>query len=444
MELPPDAPRLPKLPFIAADLVLLAVAGFIAYSADSPLSPTAIISIVVCTGIGVGLGITPFLIDYARGQDERLDERQNSLESLVRSTSAAADQASIAASGLHEIAETTKRNLRTLEELPANIASARSHAAAEDTATLESQKIDLQPLMASIEELRTSQARQLSALAGTLQETQGKLGAIETELKRQRDDLAKVSAATESAVAGEAKTKPRTRKKKSAETPPEPSLFTSGADEAPPSPASDSPVSAASPPAPSAPKSAPKPRSKKPKAKSPPRSASKPESPPAPSAGEHPPVVEEPSAAAPTEEADAAIPPEEPPRSELLDSPPPDSTLEPVPAELEEAGSKDSGTVWEEPSGEEEARSADGFTRLTVTAYIGIGNRLFVRGNGPGLSPDEGTPLQFVSIGKWRWESAEVTEPITLTLWKNDQDRCDSLGEITLSPGGQREVNASF
>ena len=50
----------------------------------------------------------------------------------------------------------------------------------------------------------------------------------------------------------------------------------------------------------------------------------------------------------------------------------------------------------------------DGATRLLVTAYIGIGNRLFIRGDAPGLSPDKGIPLQFVSIGKWRWETTEA------------------------------------
>src|SRR5581483_5467272 len=54
------------------------------------------------------------------------------------------------------------------------------------------------------------------------------------------------------------------------------------------------------------------------------------------------------------------------------------------------------------------AVSADGATRLLVTAYICIGNRLFILGEGPGLSWDKGMPLNFVSIGKWRWETADA------------------------------------
>ncbi|MEY3773584.1 MAG: hypothetical protein RLZZ129_364, partial [Verrucomicrobiota bacterium] len=88
--------------------------------------------------------------------------------------------------------------------------------------------------------------------------------------------------------------------------------------------------------------------------------------------------------------------------------------------------------------------STDGATRLLVTAYIGIGNRLFVRGTGPGLSPEKGVPLQFVSIGKWRWESTEATGPLSVSLYKNDETPCAALGEITLEPGRQTEVTATF
>lgn len=96
-------------------------------------------------------------------------------------------------------------------------------------------------------------------------------------------------------------------------------------------------------------------------------------------------------------------------------------------------------------SGElERSLSADGVTRLIVTAYIGIGNRLFVRGEGPGLSPDHGVPLQFVSIGKWRWETADATATVRLRVFKNDQVACPGLGEIELAPGQQGEVTANF
>jgi hypothetical protein len=90
------------------------------------------------------------------------------------------------------------------------------------------------------------------------------------------------------------------------------------------------------------------------------------------------------------------------------------------------------------------APAADGFTRLIATAYIGIGQKLYLRGDGPGLSWEKGVPLQFVSIGKWLWQTADATAPFAAKLYKNDQVECTGLGEITLEPGSLNEVNASF
>lgn len=92
----------------------------------------------------------------------------------------------------------------------------------------------------------------------------------------------------------------------------------------------------------------------------------------------------------------------------------------------------------------ERVLTSDGATRLIVTAYIGIGNRLFIRGQGPGLSWDKGVPLQFVSIGKWRWETNDATDPIQFKLLKNDEQECAALGAQTLDPGHQQELTAAF
>lgn len=92
----------------------------------------------------------------------------------------------------------------------------------------------------------------------------------------------------------------------------------------------------------------------------------------------------------------------------------------------------------------ERVLSSDGATRLLVTAYIGIGNRLFIRGDGPGLNWDKGVPLQFVSIGKWRWETNDATGPVQFKLLKNDELECTALGTQLLDPGHQQEVMATF
>lgn len=53
-------------------------------------------------------------------------------------------------------------------------------------------------------------------------------------------------------------------------------------------------------------------------------------------------------------------------------------------------------------------------------------------------------PLQFVSIGKWRWETADAASPITYKLYKNDGLECAALGEQNLAPAQQTEVTATF
>ena len=92
----------------------------------------------------------------------------------------------------------------------------------------------------------------------------------------------------------------------------------------------------------------------------------------------------------------------------------------------------------------ERVLTSDGATRLIVTAYIGIGNRLFIRGSGPGLSWDKGVPLQFVSIGKWRWETNDASAPVQFKLLKNDELESSALGTLTIEPGHQHEVTATF
>ena len=67
-----------------------------------------------------------------------------------------------------------------------------------------------------------------------------------------------------------------------------------------------------------------------------------------------------------------------------------------------------------------------------------------IRGDGPGLRRDKGVPLQFVSIGKWRWESAELLFPVKVRLFKNDQIECSALGELNLEPGHHHDVTAKF
>ncbi len=87
--------------------------------------------------------------------------------------------------------------------------------------------------------------------------------------------------------------------------------------------------------------------------------------------------------------------------------------------------------------------ASGGTSTLVATAYIGIGNKLYVRGDGPGLSWDQGVPMQFLAIGKWGWTSPEGAEPITCRIYRNDET--PMLDEnIVLEPGAKAEVTPRF
>ncbi|MGA0030158.1 MAG: hypothetical protein ACO3IG_09405, partial [Opitutales bacterium] len=81
-----------------------------------------------------------------------------------------------------------------------------------------------------------------------------------------------------------------------------------------------------------------------------------------------------------------------------------------------------------------ESASAAGGTALIVNLMIGIGNKPFVRGTGPGLSRDKGVPMSFLGIGRWQWVSPDPEAPATVEVWKNDQS---PMGEALHLPGGE-------
>lgn len=455
MELLDDRPRLPKLSFIVVALVLLAVTAFLAATADNPPSTASIVGIIVCVGVGVTLTLTPFLADFARHEKLQVDQRQHALESMARSNASATEQASIAASDLNEIAETTKQNFQLLDELPEKISAAQETIERKKTAQ---DAAELEQLKAEIKKLQKIVEAQSKATAQAIDKAHA-------ELKDARAEIQKIAAtpAPESKIV-EATPAPKPKKKapRAKKTPPPPpveaSLF-GDTDE------NDTPPQ--------------KPPS--PQLNDEPKVVAWAESPPSAEViADEAPVItskldddkvtqieDEPADVSPHESAEdpqnddtssAAAPDETPvgvvaesvpstdiePEPATADVEPAQDAVEALPDVVAENSVDESAELLDAPAPEEPALSSDGMTRLTVTAYIGIGNRLFIRGDGPGMSLEEGTPLQFVSIGKWRWETDAATAPVKATLWKNDEELCSALGEIDISPGAQMETSANF
>ena len=137
-------------------------------------------------------------------------------------------------------------------------------------------------------------------------------------------------------------------------------------------------------------------------------------------------VPSSPSVTAPEPEAVSLSAPEAPVEEET-EAADDEEVIEEIEEEEEEAA----------PSADEAApESASGATgtALIVNLMIGIGNKPFVRGTGPGLSRDKGVPMSFLGIGRWQWISPDPEAPATVEVWKNDQS---PMGEALHLPGGE-------
>ena len=356
MNLPSDIPRLPKWIFLAGDAALLVTAWFIADQSARPMTGMVLVAIAVCVAVAVVIGAFPFVADYARRQDEALDNRQRALQALAATVTSSAEQIAIAAGGLDRLASIAQENFSQSDR----VANQIKEKMAELDARLATAKKDDAEAAARLE----SVAKKIAKIVA------------EFEAAASRVPEPAPPAPPHSAVAPEV-----------------PPVLASQIVEIRPAVASSASPFTAPAPAP-APLPAPAPAASAPQK----RAAKKP------------------------------APPAQAAQDLVLEAPPGHEPRTPHAA----------------PEAAGPAPSSDGTTRLVVTAYIGIGNRLFIRGNGPGLSWDKGVPLAFVSIGKWRWETNEAASAVKFKLYKNDEIECTALGECSVEPGAQQQLTAAF
>ena len=441
-------PKIPLWVFILTDVALLLAGLFIAARSSTPLSSSAVFSIVACVIAGAVVIFVPLVSTIEREKNEALDDRQRALEALASTVATAAEQISIAASGLHAIAELAQKNLRSAEQLPVVLQGKITEF---ETLLANAQADEREELKKELAQLRASESDRLEAIADKVDHASGELTKLEAAAHKHllaaqaalaaapealtaatTAALAKINAQLAEAPAPAA----RPPSVKATPKPPEegvhiipvvpPTIAPFYGDNAaitpevtvapfkgsllsseplnaePPAPATSTPAEPLA--------AAPVPEEPKPAKKRAPRKP-KPAESTEPALGLETAAPATAAAPAVTSEFDQSTPDESPrPTAEVVES----------------------------------ANSSDGATRLLVTAYIGIGNRLFIRGEGPGLSWDKGVPLQFVSIGKWRWETNDATAPVKYKLYKNDEFECTALGSQTLPPDHQQEVTATF
>ncbi|RXK53725.1 hypothetical protein ESB00_18745 [Oleiharenicola lentus] len=436
------APRQPKLVYLAIDAGLLITAFIIVFFAKDPYAPLPFVSAVLCVVLAAIIGLVPFLTDYAADSAEYVQAERGRVTDQVQRLHAAAESLNRAAAQIKAVEEAVHKTAHAAENLPYRM---QEKLAEFNEALAEKETEDRDALERELDELRAANSANLKGVADKIAKVATELAALEkdarthvtsaqsaTALAADRLQTAAQDAATKvHAQLSDALAKLDARiadlRQAAAAAPVAHPVAPPASESAiiePPAPAVELPKSEPAPvetpiaaPAPviesvtltetaAAPSEEPKP--KKPRA---PRK-SKPEEMLASMSAEPAPV--EPVTAAPSEAAPAPLASEEP-----------------------------ASVVEEAPAKAESSASSDGATRLLVTAYIGIGNKLFIRGEGPGLSWDKGVPMQFVSIGKWGWASHEATGPVKCKLYKNDETAALS-GEVSIEPGKHVEVSALF
>lgn len=82
-------------------------------------------------------------------------------------------------------------------------------------------------------------------------------------------------------------------------------------------------------------------------------------------------------------------------------------------------------------------------TTVVAQVDVGFGNRLFIRGDGPGLSWDRGTLMECVEADRWEWSSEKVAKIFACKLVLNDE--LWSQGEnIEVLPGEVKVTRPEF
>ena len=127
-----------------------------------------------------------------------------------------------------------------------------------------------------------------------------------------------------------------------------------------------------------------------------------------------------------------------------LDLPDPQETIRKVDAILKETDpSKTSDPSAIKEAAEKTKTSQTGTTAVVANVMIGIGNKPYLRGEGPGLSWEEGVAMNFIEIGKWAWSPPRKNASLTVQLFRNDNDP-DQSGKIEVKAGEKIEITPQF
>ena len=412
-------PRLNKLPFILTDFGCLATAALIGLFAKEPFSPLPLILCVILVIAGGIALLIPFFSDYAADCRDATIRLSNALDQQINRVEAASESLARAAAHIKAIEEAVHKSARDAETLPYRMSEKLAEF---NEALAEKETEDRTALELELEELRSVNSGNLKAVADKIQKSTADWAALEVSTRKQLTHAQEVAAKIDTQLNNTLA-----------------QMALRAASIASATPASAAPVSVAEAkpvhvPAPIAPETSPTPSEVSAPAAAPVETVAA-VSEPAASSGE-PPKAKKPR------------PPRKPKPEDILTAMSESTvTADPVGATVSEPAHTEENNGSDDNSSEGElissSSSSDGATRLLTTAYIGIGNKLFIRGDGPGLSWDKGVPMQFVSIGKWGWATQDAVGPVRVKLLKNDETVA-LTGDLTLEPGRHTEITALF
>ena len=468
-----ESRKLNPWPFIAIDALLLGAAYFIGTRYTGPLPGAPLFVIGSLVFVGALIACVPFLVNYSRKQEAILEERQQQIAALAQSTSSSAEQLSIAASSLHSIADAASRAAKAAEALPQKMQE-KIHEFKEQLN--EVTVSENEALSQEVNTLRAAETERMEGIVTTVRKLSSEISRLEAASRKNVTELTEVlsrftsssgQAVSDGAAALAASRTDAERSLAGAQAAAmqavEQSLRRGLAELDSTFATFSSRLNA------HAEQIAARLESAMDRVRSaaPARLQDTPPPVQAPSTERQKEALEPDPTLAPAAPVEAANTAHE--AAPGMDghsnttqaaevAPEPDVSEPAKPAKKRSTRrTEDDGMMLgldlpplegeDTPPAADEAQmsalSSDGVTRLLVTAYIGIGNKLFLRGDGPGLSWDKGVALQFVSIGKWRWETADAVAPFRAKLYKNDEQEC-GIGEIGVDPGHQCEVVAKF
>lgn len=124
---------------------------------------------------------------------------------------------------------------------------------------------------------------------------------------------------------------------------------------------------------------------------------------------------------------------------EIIDESEPEPEPEPE-SDMPEQGEMD----LDEPAAAAPGRTvARDTVKLSAHAMVGISNKLYIRGDEPWLSWDEGQQMELVGIGEFAWKMDNLKEPIEVAVFLNDETPADG-GNIVLEPGKPVDIRPTF